>query len=336
MKTLVYGWYEKQNCGDESYKLSFPLLFPEDEFTFTEGITEELIQDHDRIILGGGNILDRFHIDRLKEIAVGKKPIYAMSVGCTSEDVNSYEDFAIFSKIWARDNHTFAKVQKAGGNVEYAPDLAFMLKPDVQRGNKIVAHMTNHNNWWSRKFKLGVILNCHLVGDGQEILARDAFRFQQFSFDLAHILDDLPCNVYFIPFMTELPWDDRVPNGYVATRCRNFSKNYVVWDQIGIRDTLDIISAMDAVVSTRLHSSIFSCVSGVPFLDILHHDKNAWFLDTIDRKEWGVSYWDFQPSKAKELISNLLEKGDHESLREVARKQTDILKGKAHAIRFGE
>ena len=56
-----------------------------------------------------------------------------------------------------------------------------------------------------------------------------------------------------------MPWDDRVSNGMVASFCKFWKKNVVLYDELEVQDALDIISAADVVISSRLHSTIFSC-----------------------------------------------------------------------------
>ena len=59
MKIDVLGWYFKNNIGDESYKFTFPLLFPGHEFNFFD----ELKTSATTVILGGGNILNKEFVD---------------------------------------------------------------------------------------------------------------------------------------------------------------------------------------------------------------------------------------------------------------------------------
>jgi polysaccharide pyruvyl transferase WcaK-like protein len=80
----------------------------------------------------------------------------------------------------------------------------------------------------------------------------------------------------------------------------------MIYNELDVQETLDIISASDAVVSTRLHSSIFSCATETPFLDITHSHKNKYFLETIKYEKASVGYEDFNIAKAKLILKNAI------------------------------
>ena len=82
MKILVIGFVGKNNIGDDQYKLSFQKLFKDHEFTFSPRITEELVNNHDMIMLGGGNILNEHYLGCLQPYK-GKKRIVGFSLGGT-------------------------------------------------------------------------------------------------------------------------------------------------------------------------------------------------------------------------------------------------------------
>ena len=53
-KIGVVGWYGHGNIGDESYRLSFPKVFPQYDFVFTEKVQEPFMPAY---VLGGGDII---------------------------------------------------------------------------------------------------------------------------------------------------------------------------------------------------------------------------------------------------------------------------------------
>ena len=52
-------------------------------------------------------------------------------------------------------------------------------------------------------------------------------------------------------------------------------------EDLSPRETLAFVSAMDAVVGMRLHSLIFSCISGVPCVGLVYDPKVRNFLDEV-------------------------------------------------------
>ena len=56
-KILVYGWYHKNNIGDDLFVEAFNHLFPNFDFTFTDVLHSHLIKEADAIFFGGGSFL---------------------------------------------------------------------------------------------------------------------------------------------------------------------------------------------------------------------------------------------------------------------------------------
>lgn len=173
------------------------------------------------------------------------------------------------------------------------PDLAFLLKPSPDAGRSFVKNMFASEGLELRKARVGVIVNSYLADHGDAILARDFLTYQKFCYDFAKIADNTNASFIFIPMGTRFPTDDRVSNSIVASRCKFSNKNLCIFGRLSVQETLNIISSLDCVISTRLHSTIFSIIGQVPFIDVLHHDKNRKFLETLFLDDCGTSYWHF-------------------------------------------
>jgi hypothetical protein len=106
---------------------------------------------------------------------------------------------------------------------------------------------------------------------------------------------------------TMAPNDDRMSNAFVGGRVKFYRKNYVVYQKLSVQTTLDVLSCAQAVISTRLHSTIFSAISGVPFIDLTHHDKNLGFIRTLGKPEWSVPLWDFSSSSFNRLLGGFVD-----------------------------
>ena len=303
MKILFYGWYENNNIGDESYRLSLPMLFPGCAPTFVNELSHELVGSHDLIVLGGGNVLNRQFVRSLAPYR-GVKPIYAVSVGCCDWSLTA-EDFSIFTKIIIRDRNSEHFLNGLGVKNQLIPDAAFMLSPQIEDGRELIKRQFAQENAELMDKVVAVVVNAYIPRDGQSQLARDDFRFQMFSYDLADVCDRLKASCIFIPFGAKQPWDDRVSNGWVAMKCTLPQKNVVVYERYAPQQILNIISAVDVVVSTRLHSTIFSLLSGTPFLDICHNDKNKFFRKSISVGDY-VDYWNFSRDVTLDKINGLL------------------------------
>jgi polysaccharide pyruvyl transferase WcaK-like protein len=286
----VLGFYGKHNVGDESYKLSFPKIFPQRQFEFTSKIDNE----PEQCILGGGNVISDHFLDQIYKL---KCPKLSMSVSITKND--PIDRLNIFGKILVRDFASQELLKQHNIQSEYAPDFAFILEPQPIDLTPYFAGKDQYEK------KVAVVLNSYLLSDGSW-LAREFINFERVVLELASVFDTTPASFIFVPFSTGEPFDDRVSNAWLSSRCKFWKKNVVIYEPLDPQTTLNIISSVDAVISSRLHSSIFSCIAGKPFIDLTHHSKNLKFLESIYKKDWSVSYWHFDSSKFTSLLNGFL------------------------------
>lgn len=301
MKVLTLGFYDKNNHGDESYKDTFKSLFPKYEFSFTNCLSENLINEHDVVLLGGGNVLRNEYIKELKKVK--NKKIFAYSVGL--ED-NCTEDLSIFSHIYARDFESIEKLKKQNIKCSWIPDAAFNLNPNPENGKQIIENIFKKENLDLYNKVIVVVINSYIMSSSQDSLARDSFNFIKFSYDFSKIVDETNASFVFIPFGSKMPQDDRISNSWVASKCKFWKKNHIVFNKQNYQDVLDVISFANLTISTRLHSTIFSYIAGTPFIDITHHSKNENFVKMISKENNSISFYHFDNRILKNKINELI------------------------------
>lgn len=303
MKVITaLGWYNKNNCGDESYKLAFPLVFPDYEFRFTEKLTPEIIGTSDAFILGGGDILSGGYLDQL---AFVNKPKHIVSVSANNGiDVNKLVNF---DNIIVRDNKSLDILKHKGITAKYKPDVAFALTPDPMRGRRIIRKEFLAQKKEQYDKTVAVIINGFLAdAEGNHYDVRKFINFHKLAYDLGHVFDYTAASFVFVPFGQQLPWDDRTTNMWVAQKCKFHQKNIVIWNETSVQNVLDIIAGTNAVISTRLHSTIFSMVAKTPFIDIVHNHKNSWLLETVGKQQFSIPYDSFDSEKVKATLKQIL------------------------------
>jgi polysaccharide pyruvyl transferase WcaK-like protein len=326
MNICVLGFFNKQNIGDESYKDTFKLLFPQHSFIFCNHIYEEIIAKSEAVILGGGNVLKPPYIEELKKVK--NKPIFGFSVGIEDASVNIPK--TLFKHIYARDEFTLKVLTSKGIPCSYIPDAAFSLLPNINEGKEWIKKQFENENFDLYQKIITVCINSYVLNAHLASLTKDSLAFLKFSYDFARIADETNASIVFLPFGTGMPIDDRIANSWVAAKCKYWKKNLVVFDRIDHKTSLNIIAASNLTVSSRLHSSIFSYVAGTPFVDITHHSKNANFLESIGKQNCSVDFWNFDAIKAKTLINNMINLPKHNEASFIAKKLWDT----ASAIHF--
>lgn len=328
----MLGWYNHGNIGDESYKISFPTLFPNQKFSF--GDVRSLSAEADCVCLGGGDILNEFYVKKL--LAIPAKRRIAVSI---SSNINSpLPLLAKLDQIVVRDARSVKFLSGHGISCSYMPDVSTILKGNPVRGQQILTKMYRDEGLDLYQRRVGVVFNAHLCSGKSDMLARDHVTFNKVVNDLGKVMDDTAASFVFFPMSTSMPHDDRVTNAFLANRCKFWNKNLVIYDRLSVQDTLDLISCFDAVLSSRLHASIFSLTSGVPFLDLTHHDKNKCFLETIGMEDRSFSYWYLDPEPLKTLLKAILDQPNvyREELAQVCQDQLFALQKESGNVCFDQ
>jgi len=292
----VVGWYNKRNCGDESYKEAFPKVFPNYSFIFTE----QPIKNADAYIIGGGDVLTKKLLETFSKI---DKPKHIMSVTVSQDFDKSL--FNGFRTIIVRDKQSQKTLSKNKVDSLLYPDFSFALDYDKEKGEDIIKSLFQKDNRDLYGKKIAIVVNAHLLPTYGATAFENA-RFDRFAFDLAIGTDETPASFIFIPFSTKQPWDDRISNAIVANRCKWWKKNVIVFEEMSVQNIINIISACDGVVSSRLHSSIFSATTEVPFVDITHNHKNKYFLETIKYEKASIGFSDFNMLKMSSMLKSII------------------------------
>lgn len=322
----IIGWYGNGNTGDESYKIAFPRLFPTVNFQFLGNAP------CDNCILGGGNVLDEGYVRALQSTPAKQRMILSVS----ANNKSPFRDLRNIDLIWVRDRASFNLLQSRDINCKWVPDLSFCLAPNRESGDQWIRQTFRERGCELYNKRVGVVLNAHLYHQQPDLLARDFLSLLKTVFDLGRLADETPASFIFFPMCVQLPFDDRITNFMIAGRCKFWRKNLIIHEHLTVQQTLDLISACDVVITSRLHSTIFSVISEVPFIDITHHDKNRNYLESVGLEKWSVSYWSFDYSKIQQLLAQMISSPmDYRSLlRNIRMEQQSRLMEEAKNVHF--
>jgi polysaccharide pyruvyl transferase WcaK-like protein len=293
MRIFVYGWYGHENLGDESYKISFREIWPDHEFIFSDKIDKN--ENYDLCILGGGDVVRDKSLEYISNLDC---PKIAVSVTITSQAlVNEIHNL---DHIYVRDMNSFNNLISFGyDRVSYLPDISIILQGNKQIGNEIISSLFENNKSQRYSKVYSIVVNSHLLGD-QNATNKQNNMFYKMAYDIAEVIDKTNASFLFLPFATSLPWDDRVSNGLVNSFTKFHNKNCVVYDRLGVEESLNIIAASDLVITSRFHGLIFTLGNKVPSTTISFHDKTSGFCDTINKSY--INYWNFSAEKFEKSI----------------------------------
>lgn len=308
MNIKILGWYNHGNTGDEAYKLAFPLLFPPPQYQieFVEKIDDDNKSNTDAIILGGGDVFYPSFTQYLPALSSPNVNIKKVAASISLTENSDFPSLKLFDKVVVRDYRSLDWCDKNGISGIYLPDATFMLTPDADAGYQWIKDKFEAEGHALYTNIVVCVISNYLANGKLNMLGSDLTSFLNISQEIAKTADSTNASFVFLPFSTKAPWDDRVSNAWVADRCKYYDKNLVIWDRLDVQTTINIIAAAHVTVSSRLHASIFSTISGVPFIDITRHTKNLGFIETIRKTDWSIPFDDFDARYFRNRINSLI------------------------------
>jgi hypothetical protein len=240
MRVNIVGWYGNYNVGDEAFRQVFSTKLSEFDLTFSE--KPDLTAD--AIILGGGGVVRECYLEGLDTY---KGLLFALGVDIDLSGM--WWDRVVrlpFRHLYVRSHEYVQIARKSVMNVSYCPDLAFAMTTHLQR----------------RKRQIGVILSHDL-------------RHEHLGTHVANALSAMDFDPVFINFYLKNSSDRKV-NESVASKV---NRPCVHVDPQTPDEAARIISALDFVISMRFHGTIFSVLSGIPFVSLANKGKCSLFCE---------------------------------------------------------
>jgi len=257
MKILAIGYYEKHNLGDDMLKDSIGLYFKDHNVTFANSdlIEFDKLNDYDRIILGGGDLITDYFIEQFLSVKKNfNKPIWGLGIGIPYESMLEKEGVMdIFDCIYIRNLEFLPKIQRIIGNdnCHYLPDLTFRLYEPKTRleDNGII----------------GVSLVPPFINDETFPILIDTYKY---------LLEKTKYKFHFLAFDT----DSNSDNDYkLLNKIKSIfpSEERIIIDykRYTSSEMLDILGRFHFNILSRFHAHILSILAGVPFISFHYANK---------------------------------------------------------------
>ncbi|MBA1146040.1 polysaccharide pyruvyl transferase family protein [Ectothiorhodospiraceae bacterium WFHF3C12] len=296
-----YGWYGKNNCGDESFKYAHPFFFTGCDLNYDE---DRFASSHVKV-MGSGNVVTEGVTERLKATDC---PVFALGVGLRSPaDVALLEGIDLREAVF-RSRRDAQLASDKGIKAIYAPDIAFCLEPEG---------ITSVDSSLSRsadKRKLGVILAEQARGRSS---TRDSY-MEYLKWGLARALDALTSNydIVFIPFSNRAFASDVTLAQDVVRRMR-YPDVEILQQVFDPLDMLRFIGNFDMIVSMKFHGLIFSTIMGIPFVNVGLTRKTQGYCLEERLERQSVDRFTFTEGRFLDAVSNAEEPGVTGKLKEI-------------------
>jgi polysaccharide pyruvyl transferase WcaK-like protein len=228
--------------------------------------------------------------------------------------------------IYVRDKSSLNRLIEYGyTNVTYIPDISVVLKGDIDNGRELIDNIFREEKRDKYQKVYSIVVNSHLMGNSNTS-TKSKNMFNKMVDDITEVIDKTSASFLFIPFSTDLPWDDRVTNGIVNSNCKFYKKNCVIYDKLSVKDSIDILSASDKIITTRYHGLIFGVGNNVPTCMISFHDKMSKFCEDYDKSY--INYWSFSVENFMNELNSVKSLNiDTNKIKEEYREKVYLLRG---------
>ncbi len=262
---IVYGWYGKNNIGDELFKESFRKLFPDLTFEFTDKIRVAALQNAAAVFIGGGSFLfspPNMEIGALELLK--QKKLFYIGVGVETDIHPTHKELMQYAKFIAtRSIDGDVILDKINPNYKFYPDIVYALQDSVQISNKIENSVL-------------VVPNISVVPKWDDPHWKHA-SWIYFKSEFAQFLDELASQKYkigFLPMCTSPDTDDRWAAYELIAHMKNRKQTEIMLpNSYNISDVTGIWSQFQTVITQRFHGIVLSEMTQSHYLSLYHHDK---------------------------------------------------------------
>lgn len=296
MKALIVGYYNHNNFGDDMYMLSFPSVLNKAnlEFVRVDDIEQKDWRDYDLVILGGGDIMCPYFLDKFKKWyhkVQPQIPCHAYSFGLPFPSILREGHLDIFDYLICRNKDDTELLKERFGKdyVEYLPDFVFneiisntRLTPS-QRGTKPIVSIFPANQ-------------C-IHGNTMNKLASFIEQYKDFYTFISYPMDTNPNN-QSNDYKISLQLQQYAPSLQIHQGPYNFNA------------LTQLMHQSYFAICNRLHSHIFAIMTGTPFISLYSTRKVRNLLDDFNLNELGTSLYlkceyckqTNQPPKSQSLV----------------------------------
>lgn len=309
VNALVFGYIGFNNSGDDAIFDIFSKLFlkyyPKSNITVLSNLSDKIlssdrikhvygfnifkimreIKKNQIIIANGGSLLQdstssrslyyylsiiwfaKLHNKRVVMLANGLGPINKNFNRKLVKNIVNKVDLITF-----RDNESHELAKELGichPEMEVTADMVFNYK-DMQKIDVFNEILT----------KEGIPTDKKIIG----VMIRPWGSNDKYIFDIAKLCDKLidekNVNILFIPMQKTKRINDMLTSQEVINEMSN--KAYILKDAYNYEEISSIISKMEVIISMRLHSIIYSLISGVPVYGLAYQPKVKSYLKEVD------------------------------------------------------
>ena len=314
MLIAVYGFYGKQNIGDELFKEAFRALLPSHSFAFHDKITSDNASQADALIIGGGSLLNcDFPHEPEALPLLAQKPLLYISVGAETAIHPFHEHLLRQARLVAiRSPSALEKMRALNEKTIVIPDIVCALGTDtaIKRLDKSLLFLPN-----------AYVLPCH--SDPHWMHSS----WGHFKNEIAQAFDELIDAGWMIrmfPMSSNTTINDSLP-GYEIIGAMKNRGDYLVRCYTDSKDLKGLFKEFEVVVSQRYHGLILAEMTMTRCIGIAHSEK---LQETAFNQGEKLSYYGFN----KDLLHKAIEASKKQQFHCINEHLFDELRTKVECV----
>ena len=316
MKIAIIGWYKHNNAGDERILYCLKKFFHQHEIFVFDAFEEALqlideVNKCDFVLIGGGSLILR-NRNKYVELIDKIKP----AMGCVGIGIEAYhQDNAEFiNAIKEKSEFIIVRDERSQSFLNYdkkvicAPDLTFLYPAEIIEvsQNEICSLNLIKINFWKADKEVKSIFNdfMKIVNKFNKIFPLIENIYPLPKWQASKTVKSIKKNFSEI-IPAPLYFENHNQNDYYALS--------EFFDNCPNRFSFDLYKNTKYSIAMRLHSIIFSCQMGIPFISLSYSPKNSEFCKSIEMSDFSIDIYNLSNLEAaavkiKEDYSNIREK----------------------------
>ena len=290
MRLAVFGYYGKQNIGDELFREAFRALFPDHSFSFFDRITRDNASQADAIIIGGGSLLNGDFPHEPEALPpLAQKPLLYISVGAETAIHPFHERLLRQARLVAiRSPSALEKMLALNEKTIVIHDLVYSLGTSaaIKRLDKSLLFLPNI-------YTLPRHSDPHWMHTA----------WGHFKNEIAQAFDDLVDDGWMLrmmPMSSDRLVNDALPAYEIIGAMRNRG-DYLIPGQGDIKSLKTIFKEFEVVISQRYHGLVLAEMTMTKLVSIAHSHK---LQETAFNQGEKLSYYGFSKDLLHEARKN--------------------------------
>ena len=291
---LIIGFYNRGNLGDESYKITFNIIFGSNHnltFTSIDDISFIEKDKYDMIIFGGGDIICPYFMDKAN-ILLAKYTglVYAVSVGIPYPQYAHYLN--LFDHVFVRSKNDYELACKTIGshNVNFLCDSSILLSSVKKSASRCISGLIGQHITQNNIKRIGICLAQPMFYNNSNT-SNILYKLTQVFENISKYFENVEFHIIaFNSYVKSEQECDYFINVKLAECLTKHNFKIVIHKEQTVRNMIKLIQNMDILLCMRYHSVMFALICHIPFVALYVSQKVSNLLIDNNIEQYSIKF----------------------------------------------